>query len=516
MKKVLLINPAHENEDDLDKHTSHRAIHRDPPPIGALYIGTYLFHHGYQVDIIDTHIEENYIDVIDNYISNNNYIFVGMTVIIGKFLRNAAELTNHIKDKFPQLTIVWGGIMASIMSEEVLNEYAPDIVVRYEGEETALELAETLYHQKKLDHVKGISYLDETQNIIHNKDRIPKTQLDDYPIPNWKLLGSHFNIKQIPYYYLIMSSRGCPFNCSFCYKHSIDKSVRKTIPPWRYRTSKHIIEEIEYIHKHTGTAVFTFGDDNFFVNKKRALEVLTYFQKNNFYIEECIGHLNCLDDDIIDAMGGIVQTFIFSVETASHRLQKYINKNLLLEDVPIKVEKLYRKGIVSPVSFLIGLPTENKNDLRKNVELMMTLKKINPFVRGNVYLFFPLPYTKLTNQIKIECNVKITNDIRNYEKANFWVRDTNDQIGKKFRPWISDKQFKTLVLYGYVFNDVFKACNIEIENKIKTILKEDSDIRELFDGIESVNHPNAHYRPYILDRVLNGESINLLTDLKYK
>jgi len=513
MKKVLLINPGHENEDDIDKHTSHRAIHRDPPPVGILYIGTYLSNQGYHVDIIDTHIEDNYIDVIKEHIRHNNYIFIGFTVLIGKFLRNARELTEMIRSESPELKIVWGGIMASIMPEAILKEYSPDFIVRYEGEETAFELAEALYYNNNFNNINGLSYINEEGSVIHNPARMPKKNLDDYPIPQWQIFGDKFNIKQIPYYYLIMSSRGCPYNCSFCYKHSIDKSVRKSIPPWRYRSSKHIIEEIDYIHNHTGTKVFTFGDDNFFVKKDRVLEVLSYFHDKNYYIEECIGHLNCLDDDIINAMGGIVQTFIFSVESASPRLQKMINKNLSLKDVPVKVEKLYNKGIVSPISFIIGLPSEEMSDLKKNIELMKQLKQINPFVRGNVYLYFPLPKTKLSDQIEKDYKITLHPDIKSYELANFWVREDKDPVGKRFRPWLSDKQFERLVHYGIVFNDLFKTCNLEIEEQTKRILAEHDDIKELFGDVESVNRPKRSYRPYILDKLLNGSPIDLLNDL---
>ena len=384
MKKILLINPGHDDEHESYKHKTYRKTHRDPPPQALLNIGTYLSKYGYDIEILDTHIEEDYINLIKNKLTENEYLFVGITVIIGKFLRNAKQLSNLIKGIKPNLPIVWGGIMASIFPEDCLKKYNVDFIIRFEGEQPVLNLAKALENKISLKEVNGVSYKTKEDKIINNPSSMPELNLDNYPIVKWELSGKYFNKEQIPYFYLIMSSKGCPFNCKFCYKHSIDIDIRTKIPSWRCRSAEHVIKEIEYIYEKTGTKVFTFGDDNFLVNKQRVLIILNYFKERGFYIEECIAHLNCIDDEIIDAMGGIVQTLICSVETASPRLLKLINKQLNIEELPHKVKKIYDKGMVLGISFIIGLPTETEEDLRKNIELMIKLKKLNPFVRGNV------------------------------------------------------------------------------------------------------------------------------------
>jgi len=515
MNKILLINPGHDEEHYKYKRKTFRLVQRDPPPVGILYIGTYLSENGFDIDIIDTRIESNYEELITTKIKENDYLFVGLTVIIGKILKNAKVVTNIIRKIKPDIPIVWGGIMASISPEDCIKQYGPDYIVRFEGEETTLELAKAIKNKTSVEKIQGISYK-KNGKIIHNPPRIPKKNLDDYPIPKWELFGNKFNIKQVPYYFLLMSSKGCPFNCSFCYKHSIDEKVRNKLPPWRARSAQHIIKEIEYLNKKTGTRVFTFGDDNLLVNKKRATEIFNYFRKRDFYIEECIGHLNCVDDEITENMGGIVQTFIFSIEAASPRLQKYIDKEIDLDSIPGKVQKMYDNGIACTTSFIVGLPTETKEDLRKNVEMMLKLKEINPFMRGNIYLYFPLPKTKLFDSVEEIYNVKIPTDISKLEEANFWVKDTEDPIGKKFRPWIDKERFRFLVKYGLVFNDVFKVNNLRIDEDVKELLKYNKEIKEIFKGVENVNHPKTDYKPYVLDKVLNGQKIDLINGLKGK
>lgn len=515
MSKILLINPGHDNEHEIYKHISHRRIHRDPPPIALLYIGTYLVENGYKVEIIDTHIEEDYIKLINEKVKENHYLFAGITVVIGKFLKNAKEITNLIRRINPELPIVWGGIMPSILPEACLIEYKPDFIVRFEGEETCLELANALEAKLSPEDIKGISFM-ENGKVRHNPSRLPKLNLDEYPIPKWELFGKYFNKEQIPYYFMIMSSKGCLFNCRFCYKHSFDTEIKTKVPEWRYRSSKHIIAEIDYIHQKTGTTVFTFGDDNFLANKKRAFEILDYFRVNGFYIEECGGHLNCLDEDLINAMGGIVQTFAFSVETASIKLQEYINKKLDLESIPDKVKKLYDKGITSTITFIVGFPPEANKDLRRNIDLMLKLKTINPFARGNTYFFLPLPKTELFYEIENTFNIKLPININDLENANFWIRSSDDAVGRKFRPWLCENRFKFLIHYGYIFNDAFKLNNSKLNSNTIELLKNDTELSDMFKGIEFANHPKTEYLPYILDMVLNGAKLDLINSLKWK
>jgi len=177
------------------------------------------------------------------------------------------------------------------------------------------------------------------------------------------------------------------------------------------------------------------------------------------------------------------------------------------------VEKLYRKGINPTTSFLVGLPREEKKDLRANIELMFELKKIHPFMRGNIYFFLPLPKTKLLTIVEDLYSIRLFHDMKDYEDANFWVKNTEDPLGRKYRPWLSEDEFNFLVLYGYVFNDLFKTCNVRLNKETIKILTENSQIRDMFEGYESVNRPRQEYEPYVLDKILRGERVDLLTSL---
>jgi len=517
MNKILLINPGHDNKEvhEKSKEVKYRKVSRKPPPMSLFSLATYVELHGFEVEIIDTHIEKNYKKIIEEKVKKNDYICVGMTIIVGRFIKNAKEILTLIRNIKPNLPVVWGGVMASVRTEDCLKEYKPDYIVRFEGEETFLELVQALKEKTDVSSINGLSYIRHNK-VVNNPPRYPKLNLDDYPISNWEIFGNYFNKNQVPYYYFILTSRGCVFNCKFCFNRSIDEHIRAKVPPWRYRSAKHVIAEIDYINKKTGTKVFSFGDDNFFVNKKRALKIINYCKKNNFYIEECPGHLNCIDDKLIEAMAGVVQTFTFSIEASSPRLQKYINKNLDLASIPIKMKKLYNKGIATSIGFIFGFPTETDEDLKCNIDLMFKIKKNNPFSRGSAFLFLPLPKTPLYDEVEKIYKIKLPVNIHEWEDASYWVKGEDDEHSRKFRPWISKERFNFLVNYGNIFNEVFAINNLTIDKNILQILKNNLKLKKMFKDINQINYPKTDYRPYVLDRVLNGEKIDLINDLKNK
>lgn len=419
---ILLINPGH---DGSHAHKSHRSVHRDPPPMSLLYVAAN--YPDEDVRILDTHIYHNWRQIIGMC---DNIEWVGISVIIGQNLANAGEITEWIHANLPSVPVVWGGVMPSVFPDEIKDEYGPDDVV--------------------------VGRMDESM------------------CPSWELLGEDFNITQVPYYHMVMTSSGCPFSCSFCYKHSLPNGEA-----YKLKTAREVIEELEYMHWLTGTRVFTFGDDNFLINKERAVEILEYMRKYGWYAEEVIGHFNGLDSELISAMGGVVQTFIGSVESASPRLQKLLNKRINLEQVPSKLQLLNEQGIAANVPFIIGLPTEQDEDLEENTKFMEYVKARAPWVRAQVYMWYPLPKTKLTEFAESEYGVNLRFPLRDYERANFWVDGTHD--GLEFRPWISPERYKALYKWGTRFKQAY-------------------------------HYPDGR-GPYVLDRVLRGEKINLREDL---
>ena len=421
---ILLINPGH---DGSHKHKSHRDIHRDPPPLSCLYVGTYFARKGHQVQILDTHVQHAWKGIIRQA---KDLEWIGISVIIGQNLANAREITDWIRKNRPKVRVVWGGVFCSVYPEEVKKEYGPDEVVTGRFNE----------------------------NII----------------PDYSLLGEDFNKQQIPYYHMVMTSSGCPFSCTFCYNQCLDDGSK-----YRLKSAEMVMAELDEMNRQTNTRVFTFGDDNFLTNKARAIDILRMMRAAGWYAEELIGHFNNLDDELIGCMSGIVGTFIGSIETGSERLQGLLNKSINLDTVPGKLEKLNKAGIAANVPFIVGLPTETGVDLEANWSMMETIKAKAPWVRAQAYMWYPLPKTKLTYFAEEHYGLDIHRPICDYEEANFWVDNVED--GLKHRPWMDGDTYSQLVKWGTAFKSEF--------------------------------HYPGKRGPYVLDRVLRGEKINLRRDL---
>ena len=139
------------------------------------------------------------------------------------------------------------------------------------------------------------------------------------------------------------------------------------------------------------------------------------------------------------------------------------------------------------------------------------LQNSHPYVRSLCYFFLPLPCTPITEYVKNTMGLELPETLKDFEEASF---DSGVEVGKKFRPWLDNERYYFLHKYCEIFNDVFQINNIELSAESKGFLEGDAKLRKIFEGVEKVNKPRVLYRPYVLDRVLKHEHIDLLEDLK--
>jgi anaerobic magnesium-protoporphyrin IX monomethyl ester cyclase len=416
---ILLISAGHDGSHA--KHTSYRKVHRDPPPLGLLYIGTALKRAGYVVDLIDTHVDELWKLHLTDSLVSHNYLWAGLSCFVGQRQKNAAEITELVKYWRPDIPVVWGGPLPTVAGPELSKAYPKvDKMVAGEGEKWAVEYSDILA-----------------------KIRTVRTVRDD-TLCDWRIFGDAYNREQIPYYHMLMTSRGCPMQCTFCYKHTATNGYR--------------LEPLEVVkatmlemHKQTGTRVWTIGDDNFLGDPERAWQLLMWMRDKGFYFEEMIGHIGQLTEYVTEAMRGVVSTFIFSVETASPRLQRILKKGASIGTVAHKMGWLAKHRTAANCSFIFGLPTETQQERDMNAALMQQIREENDMVRGVSYVYFPLPGTPLVDWIRQELDISAVWPIKDYEQANFWPEKGDE--GYKFRPWLSKAQYEEVAAQAVDFRE---------------------------------------------------------------
>jgi anaerobic magnesium-protoporphyrin IX monomethyl ester cyclase len=494
---VLLINPGQDRGGE-QQHLSPHRIHRDIPPMSILTLGSYLEQQGVDVIVYDAHIDKNYAGTIKEFFQQYKIILVGMTTFVGRFINNAIELGEIIKGLHPDVPIVWGGPLVSALPEQSLLEGNPDYVILHNGEVPLFLLTKTLMGKGEIDLVPNLGYRRKGY-VCFNKIDFHLKNYDG--VIKWDLLNGKINVRQEPYIAYIFTSRGCPYHCTFCY-HQVDASNR-IIKRYECRSPEGILDEIDFLRGRYGMKVFTIGDDNFFINRKRVLKILKGIRERGCYIEQCVGTFSNLDDEVIKALSGICQTVICSIESASERLLKEIQRPVDLRTVEPTVTKLCDHGINTYHNFMFGLPGETDEDRKVAVDLAVRLKRINPYLRLIPYFFTPLPGTPLYRQINTDLAHSLEKSLREWGDCEF----NGGSASYKYRPWIPWEEQEFLSRMIDLFRSFFVSLNAPLTEEQRHLLETSPRLNYIFQNMDQVAFPPDDNPKYLLDEVLRKEGL---------
>jgi radical SAM superfamily enzyme YgiQ (UPF0313 family) len=352
------------------------------PPLGLMFVAGTCREAGHEVKIIDRNIEYFSIKKIKEYKPD----IVGISAFTGPLLLDVIKISKKIKEMFgDDFPIILGGIHPSLLPEQTLENPYIDYVVRGEGEYTFLELIETIKNIGDLSKVKGIGYK-ENGNIILTEDRPFIKNLDELPMMPWDL------VKAKKYFRLeitLVTSRGCPHNCAFCYNNDFNKGT------WRGWGADRVLKEIKVIEKYTKNRYLKFHEDNFTVNKKRLYPLLDGLSSDySLYIETRVGYVN---EGFLSHLEKFKNVWLFfGVESGSQRLLNYIDKGTTLDQIENAFRLCNQKdNINTTASVILGLPTQTKEDV--DITLAM-LTKIKP-TRYTFCLFTPYPGSPLYQEL---------------------------------------------------------------------------------------------------------------------
>ena len=250
MKLILIIPPSPWLISDRDHITT-----------GILYISSYLKVYDYEVQVCDlAGIPEKYwhIPIGDIY---------GITGVSPNF-PYMKKIIDILKNREPHKTIVVGGPHATVFPEHILSNTKADICVIGEGEKTMFEIMWGV-DLKKLKGIMTRDFITPPRPLIKNLDIIPFPDRDSVDYYNYmrpqtyKYLSNSGNELESS----IITSRGCPYKCSFCASHSIHKGIV------RYRSAENVINELKMMKEKYGIKMCNFVDDTFTMNKKRLIKI---------------------------------------------------------------------------------------------------------------------------------------------------------------------------------------------------------------------------------------------------
>lgn len=395
-------------------------------------------------EIIDTDVHPAW-DEVRGIVGSFCPDVVGLSVLSAK-VPSALRIAKICKELNPQVKIVCGGYHPTIRAEEMLKSEYIDFVVRGEGEETFYELMEVLRtNNKNYSVIDGISFK-ERGVIIHNKRRAFIQNLDKIPLPARDRLISLETYTPVQLS-MIMTSRGCPYNCGFCASHTM---WHRTV---RFRSVENVISEISELKNRYSVRNVTFMDDSFTINSNRVRELCLAMIKNNVDITwSCLTRVDVINDEIISLMKKAGCTKVdLGIESGNERVLRLIGKKITLNQVREAVKILKRNKMYWSGFFMFGFPTETEEEV---LDTLNFLQEIKPDW-ANMSIFTPYPGTTLYEMAKNKGMVHEPVDYTLYSHQNPHSRFT-DAISRERFPLLATRILKNVYEYNSSYKSLLK------------------------------------------------------------
>ncbi|MFZ5803181.1 MAG: B12-binding domain-containing radical SAM protein [Candidatus Omnitrophota bacterium] len=376
-------------------------------PLGLMYIAAVLQKAGHQVDLIDMDVinlsEAEFTKQLRE--RDYDYLCTGGMITTWNFLRFACDYAKTVK---PQATVIVGGGIITSTPQSFLSVSKADIGVIGEGEETVLDILDAIENRKFLGTVPGIVYR-EGGRIVETPKRAAIQDLDSIPFPAWDLFNvrdvysrfpSHHSLFHAKRIGTIYTTRGCPFQCTFCYT---EKKVRQ-------RSVGNVIEEIKEMKSRYGIRHIKIADDLFVVRKERTIEFCEAVIREKLNISwSATGRCNIVEPKFLAIMKKAGCTFLgLGIESGSGPVLKAMKKNQTPQQIVEAVKMVQAAGITPGGTFILGMPGETHETVRETVALYKEINKYRTHVNR---FFFATPYPGTPLYEHLRSQNKIQNEI---------------------------------------------------------------------------------------------------------
>lgn len=340
------------------------------PPLGLMYIYSYLEEFDYKVEFIDLIVDSITLGEFKNKLISMNPKIVGITSYIEGW-DVQLSIYKLIKEVLPDSKIVLGGHTATFCYEDLFKTGYIDYIIKREGEVPLKKLCDYIIKDEiNINSIPNLIYRKNAE-IIHNDIFFRVENLDTLPYPNRR----DIDIDKYTYPLTICTSRGCPGKCIFC--SSSNYLGNKVV----YRDIDNIIDEILYEYNRTGQSHFFIVDDTFTINKKRVLnfceKLIDIQQKKNIdFVWGCESRVDTIDQDVMIMLSNAGCVMMqFGMESGNDFVLKSIKKNTTYTQLYNAVELAYKHSIQSKVSVIIGHFSDTEETINETIDKAVKLKK---------------------------------------------------------------------------------------------------------------------------------------------
>ena len=406
MAKIILINPNY--YDDIFRYAKVRsAVSRGTTPLGLACIAASLIKDGHQVRILDLNLADNSDEALRRAIKEDKPDFAGITCAT-PVIKKAYQMAALIKGINRDIIVVIGGPHASALPEDVLKESSIDCVVRGEGDFAFNLIIKEGFSRR----IPNVFYKDNGVIIFPESQDSAIKNLDELPFPAYELFNINkyrqplITSRRAPLGYL-ETSRGCYGRCIFCNKNIHGFQVRM-------KSSFRVVDEMERMLK-LGFRELHIIDDLFTADMNRAYviceEIIRRGLKFPWYPRGGI-RVDRVNEKLLKIMrrAGCYR-IPFGVESGSQKILDAVGKNISLEQAQKAVALARKAGLETECYFMLGLPGESEEDLKKSIDFSI---KLNPDY-AKFAITIPLPGTRMFDNMASRGQIKT----KDWDKYNF-------------------------------------------------------------------------------------------------
>ena len=384
MISILLIRP------DLPKDYPMGKL---PPflPLGLGMLAGVLKKANYHVEILDNYLYEKTPEEILEDVRSIKPDLIGITVSVATCLTTASIISVLKQENIP---LVVGGPQVTVDSVGTMKRLNAEIGVVGEGENAILELCQILSETgclsfAPLHEVNGLILRTNKNGEYHstpnrafmkNLDTLPFIPMSLFPYKKYQ--QNTPELKDSPLGWM-STSRGCPWNCSFC------SNIHVWGRQYRCMGPKRVVDEMEYLSNNYEVRAVNFREDNFTVNRKRVIEICSLLNERNLQIEwMCESRVDIVDEELLTMMKNAgCGAIYFGVESGSQRVLDILRKEITLEKTEKALELCKKTGIRTVASIMLGIPQQT---IEENYESLRFIKKLDPdIVYFNTFMGFP-------------------------------------------------------------------------------------------------------------------------------
>jgi anaerobic magnesium-protoporphyrin IX monomethyl ester cyclase len=372
--KIALINPP-TSFDRLYGEWDLSPLDTYTPPLGVLSLAGYLRAEGHEPFLLDLMALPLDLDRGVRHILARRPDVVGLSAMTINCL-DAGALARALKERGLLAPIVLGGAHVSAVPRETLEAF-PDIDygVVGEGEATLAELLDRLGNRESLQQVDGLAWRDPEGRVVINRPRRPLENLDELPLPAWDLLegfpsrypSSLLESRRLPAAG-IMTSRGCPFHCTFCDNRVFGSRVRHFSAEYTLRMIRHLVDRF-------GIRDLMILDDNFLLDRRKLFDICDGIRSQNLDLTwYCITHAKSMTPDRLAKIRRAGCWFVeMGIESGNDAILGQIKKNTDKAEIRASVRAAKRTGLKVKGNFIFGFPGDTPETIEETIRFALDL-----------------------------------------------------------------------------------------------------------------------------------------------